>query len=94
MHFLVLTLVLVALILAAMARFTGKMGTAARVFCSLSLIVAFIPACAGLTGQWWAERQVTEALSSASITDQDALSDAGYAAAEIPRDYGCGSERP
>jgi hypothetical protein len=83
--------VLLAVILAFVARFTGKGGGAARVLVTLGLLTAIIPTCAGLGGQWWAERAVDAALLAAAPESREALLEAGYAEAAIPRDLGCGS---
>ena len=83
--------VFVAVILAFVARFTGKAGTAARVFVTLALLTALIPTCAGLGGQWWAERAVDAAIAGASADSMQTLLEAGYAEAEVPRNAGCGS---
>lgn len=84
-------LVFVAVLLAFVARFTGKAGTAARVFVTLALLSAIVPTCAGLGGQWWAERAVDAAIAGASAESMQTLLEAGYAQAEAPRNAGCGS---
>jgi hypothetical protein len=83
--------VFIAVILAFVARFTGKGGTAARVFVTLGLLTAIIPTCAGLGGQWWAERAVDAAIAGASADSMQTLLESGYASAEVPRNAGCGS---